>query len=541
MFKEIADIKTSDQLKLPVPEAEYETVVLKPTEQQKEIVESLGERAEVVRNGGVDASVDNMLKITNDGRKLALDQRLVNELLPDNPESKISVCAEKSYEIWKDTAAQKSAQLIFCDLSTPKGDGSFNVYDDLKQKLMEKGVPEKEIAFIHDANTEAKKTELFGKVKSGQVRFLIGSTAKMGAGTNVQDRLIALHHLDIGWKPSDLEQREGRIIRQGNHNKKVHIFRYVTESTFDSYMWQLIENKQKFISQIMTSKAPVRSCEDVDEAALSYAEVKALATGNPAVKEKMALDVDVAKLKLLKANHMNNQYRLEDDIARNFPQQIAKLTEIIDSYKADIAHFSEYKITDPEQFSMEISGKVFTEKKEAGMALLAVCKDIKSVDAAMDIGSYQGFNMRIQFDSWSKEFILSVKHESVAKVRLGADALGNITRINNLLESYPEKLAEAEQRLETVQEQMTNAKEEVGKPFPKEEELNQKLERLSELNALLNMDEREDTETEQSESKEKEERPARGSIHEKLQIYKEKSQRESETGKETRKRDFGLE
>ena len=541
MFKEIADIKTSDQLKLPVPEAEYETVVLKPTEQQKEIVESLGERAEVVRNGGVDASVDNMLKITNDGRKLALDQRLVNELLPDNPESKISVCAEKSYEIWKDTAAQKSAQLIFCDLSTPKGDGSFNVYDDLKQKLMEKGVPEKEIAFIHDANTEAKKTELFGKVKSGQVRFLIGSTAKMGAGTNVQDRLIALHHLDIGWKPSDLEQREGRIIRQGNHNKKVHIFRYVTESTFDSYMWQLIENKQKFISQIMTSKAPVRSCEDVDEAALSYAEVKALATGNPAVKEKMALDVDVAKLKLLKANHMNNQYRLEDDIARNFPQQIAKLTEIIDSYKADIAHFSEHKITDPEQFSMEISGKVFTEKKEAGMALLAVCKDIKSVDAAMDIGSYQGFNMRIQFDSWSKEFILSVKHESVAKVRLGADALGNITRINNLLESYPEKLAEAEQRLETVQEQMTNAKEEVGKPFPKEEELNQKLERLSELNALLNMDEREDTETEQSKSKEKEERPACSSIHEKLQIYKEKSQRESETGKENRKRDFGLE
>ena len=541
MFKEIADIKTSDQLKLPVPEAEYETVVLKPTEQQKEIVESLGERAEVVRNGGVDASVDNMLKITNDGRKLALDQRLVNELLPDNPESKIAVCAEKSYEIWKDTAAQKSAQLIFCDLSTPKGDGSFNVYDDLKQKLIEKGVPEKEIAFIHDANTEAKKTELFGKVKSGQVRFLIGSTAKMGAGTNVQDRLIALHHLDIGWKPSDLEQREGRIIRQGNHNKKVHIFRYVTESTFDSYMWQLIENKQKFISQIMTSKAPVRSCEDVDEAALSYAEVKALATGNPAVKEKMALDVDVAKLKLLKANHMNNQYRLEDDIARNFPQQIAKLIEIIDSYKADIAHFSEHKITDPEQFSMKISGKVFTEKKEAGMALLAVCQDIKSVDAAMDIGSYQGFNMRIQFDSWRKEFILSVKHESVAKVRLGADALGNITRINNLLESYPEKLADAEQRLETVQEQMANAKEEVGKPFPKEEELNQKLERLSELNALLNMDEREDTETEQSESKEKEERPARGSIHEKLQIYKEKSQRESESGKETRKRDFGLE
>ena len=291
---------------------------------------------------------------------------------------KSSVCAEKSYEIWKDTAAQKSAQLIFCDLSTPKGDGSFNVYDDLKQKLMAKGVPEKEIAFIHDANTEVKKTELFGKVKSGQVRFLIGSTAKMGAGTNVQDRLIALHHLDIGWKPSDLEQREGRIIRQGNHNKKVHIFRYVTESTFDSYMWQLIENKQKFISQIMTSKAPVRSCEDVDEAALSYAEVKALATGNPAVKEKMALDVDVAKLKLLKANHMNNQYRLEDDIARNFPQQIAKLTEIIDSYKADIAHIiRSIKSQIQNSFLWKVSGKVFTEKKEAGAALLAVCKDMK--------------------------------------------------------------------------------------------------------------------------------------------------------------------
>ncbi|WP_368202999.1 DEAD/DEAH box helicase family protein [Blautia wexlerae] len=540
MFKEIADIKTSDQLKLPVPEAEYETVVLKPTEQQKEIVASLGERAEVVRNGGVDASVDNMLKITNDGRKLALDQRLVNELLPDDPGSKVSVCAEKSYEIWKNTTAQKFAQLIFCDLSTPKGDGSFNVYDDLKQKLMNKGVPEKEIAFIHDANTETKKAELFGKVKSGQVRFLIGSTAKMGAGTNVQDRLIALHHLDIGWKPSDLEQREGRIIRQGNHNKKVQIFRYVTESTFDSYMWQLIENKQKFISQIMTSKAPVRSCEDVDEAALSYAEVKALATGNPAVKEKMELDVDVAKLKLLKANHMNNQYRLEDDIARNFPQQIAKLTEIIDGYKADIAYYQEHKIPDAENFSMEISGKVFTDKKEAGTALLAACKEIQSLDTAMDIGSYQGFNMRIQFDSWSKAFYLSMKHESVSKIQLGADTLGNITRINNLLESYPEKMAEAEQRLETVQEQLKSAKEEVGKPFPKEAELNQMMERLSKLNALLNMDEREDSGKE-TKSVDAEEKPVRGSIHEKLQVYKETKRDGNEKSQVNRKRDFGLE
>ena len=409
-----------------------------------------------------------------------------------------------------------------------------------EQKLIERGVPEKEIAFIHDANTEAKKTELFGKVKSGQVRFLIGSTAKMGAGTNVQDRLIALHHLDIGWKPSDLEQREGRIIRQGNHNKIVQIFRYVTESTFDSYMWQLIENKQKFISQIMTSKAPVRSCEDVDEAALSYAEVKALATGNPAVKEKMELDVDVAKLKLLKANHMNNQYRLEDDIARKFPQQIATLTEIIDSYRVDIAHYQEHKIPDADHFFMEISGKVFTDKKEAGTALLAACKEIQSLDTAMDVGNYQGFNMRVQFDSWSKAFYLSMKHESVSKIQLGADTLGNITRINNLLESSPEKMAEAEQRLETVQEQLKSAKEEVGKPFPKEAELNQMMERLSELNALLNMDEPEDSGKEIN-AAEPEEKRVRGSIHEKLQVYKEAKRDGSEKSQGSRKHDIGLE
>ena len=541
MWREAADIQTAEMLKLPVPEADKITVVTKPSDFQRAMVEDLGERADLVRTRQVEPRQDNMLKITSDGRKPALDQRLADPSLPDDPESKINSCVKNVLQVWRDTAEIKGTQLVFCDLSTPKNDGSFNAYDDIKQKLMAQGVPPEEIAYIHDAKTETQKAELFAKVRKGQVRVLLGSTAKMGAGTNVQTRLAALHHLDCPWRPADIEQREGRILRQGNLNEVVKIFKYVTENTFDAYNWSILENKQKFIGQLMSGKNPSRSCEDVDEAALSYAEVKALATGNPAVKEKMALDVDVAKLKLLKANHMNNQYRLEDDIVRNFPQQIAKLTEIIDSYKADIAHFSEHKITDPEQFSMEISGKVFTEKKEAGTALLAVCKDIKSVDAAMDIGSYQGFNMRIQFDSWSKEFILSVKHELVAKVRLGADALGNITRINNLLESYPEKLAEAEQRLETVQEQMTNAKEEVGKPFPKEEELNQKLERLSELNALLNMDEREDTETEQSESKEKEERPARGSIHEKLQIYKEKSQRESETGKETRKRDFGLE
>ena len=530
MFKEIADIKTADQLKLPVPEAEYETVVLKPSDYQRDIVKNLAERAEKVRNGFVDPSVDNMLKITNDGRKLALDQRLVSDLLPDNPESKVAICAEKSFQIWQETASQKSAQLIFCDLSTPKGDGTFNVYDDLKQKLLEKGVPEKEIAFIHDANTETKKAELFSKVKAGQVRFLLGSTAKMGAGTNVQDRLIALHHLDVGWKPSDLEQREGRIIRQGNHNKKVKIFRYVTESTFDSYMWQLIENKQKFISQIMTSKAPVRSCEDVDEAALSYAEVKALATGNPAVKEKMSLDVEVAKLKLLKANHLNNVYRMEADISRNLPQKIAKLTEIIEGYREDITHYEAYKITDPEAFEMEISGKIFTEKKEAGAALLAVCKQIQSVNEAKDVGNYQGFHMMVRFDSWNKEFILSVKHTAVSSLPLGSDPLGNIARINNLLESYPKKLADAEQKLETVKEQLENAKQEVVKPFPKEKELNQMMERLSELNALLNMDEQGSSEEPENSGKQ--------SIHDKLNAIKQNGQQEHDHDKPAKGNDI---
>ena len=525
MFKEIADIKTADQLELPVPEAEYETVVLKPSEHQKEIVESLGERAEVIRDGGVDSSVDNMLKVTNDGRKLALDQRLVNPLLPDDGDSKICACVEKSFAIWKETASKRSAQLIFCDLSTPKGDGTFNVYDDLKKKLMAKGVPEAEIAFIHDANTEVKKTDLFSKVKSGQVRFLLGSTAKMGAGTNVQDRLIALHHLDVGWKPSDLEQREGRIIRQGNMNKRVHIYRYVTEATFDSYMWQLIENKQKFISQIMTSKSPVRSCEDVDDTALSYAEVKALATGNPEIKEKMALDVEVSKLKLLKANFVSNHYRLEDDIAKNFPQQIAVLNKSIEGYKADLAKYQANRITDPEKFVMEVGGTVFYEKKEAGAALLAVCQSMKQADAMINVGQYQGFSIRLKFDSWNKEFILSLKNENVYRVCLGSDENGNIIRINNALEAIPQKLAEAERKLETVQGQLKNAMEEVKKTFPKEEELNQKLERLSELNALLNMDEKE-TVMEGEEEQDEPEKEKR-SIHEKISAYKKSTQLEN--------------
>ncbi|MFQ9013360.1 MAG: DEAD/DEAH box helicase family protein [Lacrimispora saccharolytica] len=518
MFKEIADIKTADQLNLPVPEAEYETVVLKPSQYQKDIVESLGERAETVRNGGVDPSVDNMLRITNDGRKLALDQRLINEMLPDDTNSKVCACAERSFYTWKETAPQKSAQLIFCDLSTPKADGVFSVYQDLKEKLMEKGVPEKEIAFIHDANTEVKKTELFGKVKAGEVRFLLGSTGKMGAGTNVQDRLIALHHLDVGWKPSDLEQREGRIIRQGNQNSKVHIYRYVTEGTFDSYMWQLIENKQRFISQIMTSKSPVRSCEDVDDTALSYAEVKAMAAGNPAIKEKMALDVEVSKLKLLKSNFVSNQYRLEDDITQNFPQQITKLEEQIKAYQADIQCYQENKISDPEKFQMEIGGKVFYEKKEAGTMLLSICKSITFYDSQLDVGMYQGFSMRVKFDSWSKEYVLTLKNESVSAVHLGADELGNITRINNALEALPQKLAESEQKLDTIQEQLAHAKEEVKKPFPKEEELKDKLERLSELNALLNMDAKKPATALHTEEEQKKEEP---SLHDKISAMKQ--------------------
>ena len=376
LFKESADIQTPDMLKLPVPEAEYENVVLKPSEYQKE--------AETVRNRLVEPHQDNMLKITNDGRKLALDQRLINDMLPDEEHSKAKTCVDKAFEIWEDTKGEKSAQLIFCDLSTPKGDGTFNVYEDIRNKLMEKGVPAEEIAFIHQANTELRKAELFSKVRSGQVRFLLGSTAKMGAGTNVQDRLIALHHLDVPWRPSDIEQQEGRILRQGNRNPKVKIFRYVTEGTFDSYSWQLIENKQKFIGQIMTSKSPVRSCEDVDEAALSYAEVKALATGNPYIKEKMDLDIQVSKLKLMKANHTSQKYRLEDNIAKHYPQQITILKERISGLQADIQTAKTNLPADKEFFSMRVGNKVYTDKKEAGTALVEMCKEIKSVNAPAD-------------------------------------------------------------------------------------------------------------------------------------------------------------
>ena len=492
LFKESADIQTPDMLKLPVPEAEYENVVLKPSEYQKEMVQSLADRAEAVRDRKVEPHVDNMLKITNDGRKLALDQRLINDMLPDEDNSKSTTCVDKAFEIWEETKEQKSAQLIFCDLSTPKGDGTFNVYEDICNKLKEKGVPPEEIAFIHDANTEKRKAELFAKVRSGQIRFLLGSTAKMGAGTNVQDRLIALHHLDVPWRPSDIEQQEGRILRQGNQNDKVKIFRYVTEGTFDSYSWQLIENKQKFIGQIMTSKSPVRSCEDVDEAALSYAEVKALATGNPYIKEKMDLDIQVSKLKLMKANHTSQKYRLEDNITQHYPHQIAIFKERIEGFAADMNKYAKNKPEDKEQFFMQVGGKSYTDKKEAGTAIIAMCKEIKGINASADVGEYLGFKLNVTFDSFNNKFVMNVKGAMSHPMEVGSDPLGNITRINNVLEAMPSQLEEAQMKLSNVKHQLETAKAEVDKPFPQEAELAEKLERLAELNSLLNMDEKGD-------------------------------------------------
>ena len=492
LFKECADIQTPDMLKLPVPEAEYENVVLKPSEYQQEMVQSLADRAEAVRDRKVEAHIDNMLKITNDGRKLALDQRLINDMLPDEDNSKAATCVDKAFEIWKETKEQKSAQLIFCDLSTPKGDGTFNVYEDIRDKLIAKDVPKEQIAFIHDANTEKRKAELFAKVRSGQVRFLLGSTAKMGAGTNVQDRLIALHHLDVPWRPSDIEQQEGRILRQGNMNDKVKIFRYVTEGTFDSYSWQLIENKQKFIGQIMTSKSPVRSCEDIDEAALSYAEVKALATGNPYIKEKMDLDIQVSKLKLMKANHTSQRYRLEDNIAQHYPKQIATMKERIAGYRADIQTYEQNKPLDKDAFSMTIGNRIFTDKKEAGTVLIDMCRSAKQPNMAVAIGEFQGFKMSVSFDSFNSKFSIALKGQLSHEAEIGADPLGNLQRLSNTLEAMSGKMADVEQKLSNVEHQLETAKVEVTKPFPQEAELKEKLERLSELNALLNMDEKGD-------------------------------------------------
>ena len=490
IFKEAADIQTSDMLNLPVPEAEFINEVLKPSEEQQEMVSAFSERAESVRGGLVNPTEDNMLKITNDGRKCALDQRLLNELLPDAEKSKVNTCVENAFQVWEEGKADRTTQLIFCDLSTPKGDGTFNVYDDVRNKLTEKGIPKEEIAFIHEYNTEAKKAELFAKVRAGQVRILMGSTPKLGAGTNVQDRLIALHHLDCPWKPSDLEQQEGRILRQGNQNDKVKIFRYVTENTFDAYMWQILENKQKFISQIMTSKSPVRACEDVDDTALSYAEIKALATGNPYIKEKMDLDVQVSKLKLLKANHTSQIYRLESDIAKNFPVQISALKERIAGMQVDSQVVKSVDLQDNDTFAMTVWNVLYEDKKEAGEALIAACAGLKTVSTGGKVGEYHGFTLSASYNMFSNAFELTVKGKCSYKLEIGKDPVGNMQRIHNTLSSIDRKLTENEQKLETVQQQLATAQEEVKKPFPKETELNEKMERLSELNALLNMDEK---------------------------------------------------
>lgn len=491
MFKEIADIQTADMLKLPVPEVEYHNVVLKPSEQQKEIVASLSQRAEKVRNKQVDSNEDNMLVITNDGRKLALDQRLLNSSLPDSNTGKVAVCAENVYSIWEQTKEKKSTQMVFVDLSTPQNDGQFNVYDDLKKKLLDKGIPESEIAYIHNAKTEAAKKELFGKVRSGEVRILIGSTQKMGAGTNAQRKLIALHHMDCPWRPSDLQQREGRIIRQGNENPKVDIYTYVTENTFDSYLYQLVEGKQKFIGQIMTSKSPVRSAEDIDETALSYAEIKALCSGNPHIKEKMDLDIEVQKLRLLRSNHMSQRYALEDQLIRKFPKEIASMHQWIDGLEADMALLKDKTQPNADGFCpMLIGGQTYTEKKAAGTALLESCNALASTDP-VPLGSYRGLKLTLCFDSFEKLFKISMQGTLTYKVGLGADVFGNIQRMDNLLESMPMRQLDYKEKLKNLEIQVEIAKQEVAKPFPREEELKAKSARLDQLNILLNMDKRE--------------------------------------------------
>ena len=492
LFKESADVQTADMLNLPVPQAEYINEVLKPSETQEEMVSSFADRAEAVRNGNVNPKFDNMLKITNDGRKLALDQRLMNDMLPDEPESKVNRCVDNAFKVWEESSSDRGTQLIFCDLSTPKADGTFNVYDDVREKLVAKGVPREEVAFIHEYNTETKKADLFAKVRAGQVRILMGSTPKLGAGTNIQDRLIALHHLDCPWKPSDLEQQEGRILRQGNRNKQVKIYRYVTENTFDSYMWQILENKQKFISQIMTSKSPVRACDDVDDTALSYAEIKALATGNPYIKEKMDLDIQVSKLKLLKANHTSQIYSLESDIARRYPREIDAAKGQIEALKTDMEAAKPLLAQDKDHFAIEISGKVYTERKEAGAAIIEACKALKVAGTEGRIGSYGAFELHSRFDNFDKVFRLSIKGAWNYSMEVGKDPLGNILRVTNALAGIERALPQVERRLETLEQQLVQAKEEAKRPFAQEAELAEKSARLAELNSLLNMDEKGD-------------------------------------------------
>ena len=491
MFKEIADIKTADMLNLPVPEAKYHNIAVKPSEMQKEMVASLAERAEQVRGGGVDSSVDNMLKITNDGRKLALDQRMLNDMLPDFEGSKINACVDNIYRIWKENADKKSAQLVFCDLSTPKNDGTFSVYNDIRKKLIERGIPESEVKFIHEADTDMKKKELFQKTRKGEVRVLLGSTQKMGAGTNVQDKLIALHDVDCPWRPSDLEQRSGRIVRQGNENPQVDIYRYVTEQTFDAYLYQLVEGKQKFASQIMTSKSPVRSAEDIDETALSYAEIKMLATGNPYIKEKMDLDIQVQKLKMLKSNFLSEKYGLEDKVIKFYPQQIAYLKSRVEGLRKDVETAKLHpKPIDEQPLGMTVSGVSYSEKAEAGQAIINTCKSMNSPDA-IPLGEYRGFQMELYFDTVQRNYVVKLKGETSRDVPLGDDSHGNIVRIDNGIERFEEALADTKNSLENTENQYETAKQEIEKPFAKEEELRAKTARLDELNILLNMDKKE--------------------------------------------------
>ena len=491
MFKEIADIKTADMLNLPVPEAKYHNIAVKPSEMQKEMVASLAERAEQVRGGGVDSSVDNMLKITNDGRKLALDQRMINDMLPDFEGSKINACVDNIYRIWEENADKKSAQLVFCDLSTPKNDGTFSVYNDIRKKLIERGIPESEVKFIHEADTDMKKKELFQKTRKGEVRVLLGSTQKMGAGTNVQDKLIALHDVDCPWRPSDLEQRSGRIVRQGNENPQVDIYRYVTEQTFDAYLYQLVEGKQKFASQIMTSKSPVRSAEDIDETALSYAEIKMLATGNPYIKEKMDLDIQVQKLKMLKSNFLSEKYGLEDKVIKFYPQQIAYLKSRVEGLTKDVETAKLHpKPIDEQPLGMVVSGVTYSEKAEAGQAIINACKSMNSPDA-IPLGEYRGFQMELYFDMVQRNYVAKLKGETSRDVPLGDDAHGNIMRIDNGIERFEETLADTKNSLENTEKQFETAKQEIEKPFAKEEELRAKTARLDELNILLNMDKKE--------------------------------------------------
>lgn len=514
LFREVADIKTADQLHLPTPEVEYHNIVAKPTVQQQEMVKALSERASLVHSGSVDPSQDNMLKITSDGRKLGLDQRIISPLLPDEPGTKVNQCVDNIMQIWRDGEADKLTQLVFCDISTPQArptkkaakaldnptlhaleqavpldapEPAFTVYEDIRQKLIAQGMPAEQIAFIHEANTEVRKKELFSKVRTGQVRVLLGSTAKMGAGTNVQDRLVALHDLDCPWRPGDLAQRKGRIERQGNQNPLVHVYRYVTEGTFDAYLWQTVENKQKFISQIMTSKSPVRSCDDVDETALSFAEIKALCAGDPRIKERMDLDVEVSKLKLMKADHQSKQYRLEDQLLKYFPEEIEKNKGFIAGLEADMATLAAHPHPEDGFAGMEVRGDVLTDKENAGAALLDACKEVKGTEP-VPIGNYRGFAMSASFDAFRQEYTLLLKGKMTHRASLGTDPRGNLTRIDNALAQMPQRLEAVKNQLDNLYQQQAAAKEEVGKPFPFEDDLRIKSARLVELDTLLNID-----------------------------------------------------